>query len=96
MAYTKANMLYDDYTWTTKYTDDDPRVRGEPDSTLLARTEGWEMLYFINTCAKKWEWKAGSTSSMQNLEKIIRTKVPGSIRSQKGIKTWIEANYKEI
>ena len=35
----KSDMVYDNYSWTA-YGDDDPKVSGEPDSTLLNRKEG--------------------------------------------------------
>lgn len=89
-------MVYNDYSWSTKYTNDDPKITGEPDSTLLNRTEGWEMLYFINKCGEKWNWSGNSTESYRKLEKAIRTKVPSDIRSQIKIKEWIEANHQSF
>ncbi|WPQ64984.1 hypothetical protein SIO70_08980 [Chitinophaga sancti] len=96
MSYTKNDMVYDDYSWTTRYTNDDPKVTGEPDSTLLNRKEGWEMLYFINKCGEKWNWAQNSIEAYKKLEKTIRQKVPSDIRSQQRIKTWIEENYKSF
>lgn len=96
MSYKKSDMVYDDYSWTTKYTKDDPKITGEPDSTLLSRKEGWEMLYFINKCAEKWNWSQNSTAACQKLEKTLRVKVPNDIRSQEKIKDWIEANFKSF
>jgi hypothetical protein len=91
--YSKADLYYNDYVWTTRYNKDDPRVTGEPDSTLLARREGWEMLYFLNKCAEKWGWKSKDVATIQKVEKLIRNYVPSSTRSQKGIKEWLEANW---
>lgn len=96
MPYKKSDMVYTDYKWDTKYTDDDPKVTGEPDSSLLARTEGWEMLYFINKLGEKWSWATEDIPAKKKLEKTIRTKVPSNIRSQSGIKSWIEDNYKSF
>lgn len=88
-------MVYDDYTWTTKYNDDDPRVKGAPDSTFLARTEGWEMLYFINSCSARWGWSDTGVLAKQKLEKLIRLHVPKNMRSQSHILAWIEeGNWK--
>jgi len=95
MPYQKSNMIYDDYVWSTKYNHDDPRVTGEPDSSLLSRREGWEMLYFINKCASKWGWPE-NIAAMQRLEVIIKEKIPTSIRSQAEVYKWIQNNYKEI
>lgn len=94
MAYTKGNMFYKDYSWTA-YGSDDPRVSGEPDNSLLSRKEGYEMLYFINTCAKKWNWTGSSLVPYHKLEKMIRTILPSDVRSQMAVYNWIVANYKE-
>lgn len=92
MAYTKSDMLYS-YSWTA-IKGDNPKVSGEPDSTLLSRSEGYEMLYFINKCADKWNWTDDNKASRRKLEKLIKTIVPGNIHSQRGIKEWVENNYK--
>lgn len=94
MAFSKNDMYYADYIWTTKYTNDDPKVTGEPDRTLLARKEGWEMLYFVNKLSEKWQWKAPVTArNYQKIERAVREYVPGDVRSQEKIKTWIEQNH---
>ncbi|MCF8120404.1 MAG: hypothetical protein K9L83_09375 [Deltaproteobacteria bacterium] len=38
----KSDLIYDDYSWTA-YGDDNPKVSGEPDSTLLNRKEGYDL-----------------------------------------------------
>ena len=96
MAYTSADMVYKHYKWEATYSQDDPKVTGEPDNTELNRKEGYEMLYFINKLATKWGWSVTSKSSCQNLEKIIRDQVPSNIRIQRGILEWIEANFTKI
>jgi hypothetical protein len=93
MAFSKSDLFYKDYVWTTKYSNDDPRVTGEPDKTLLARTEGWEMLYFVNKLVEIWNWSA-SVSNYQKIERAIRERVPGNERSQENIRIWIEQNLK--
>ena len=95
MAYLKSQMMYSDYSWKSRYANDDPSVRGVPDSTLLNRSEGYEMLYFINRLAKIWNW-GENVPAMQRLETIIRTKVPSNQRSHEHIRIWIEQNYTNI
>lgn len=95
MAFSKSELYYKDYIWTTKYSNDDPRVTGQPDSTLLARTEGWEMLYFVNKLVEIWNWTA-SVSNCQKIERAIRERVPGDVRSQRNIRIWIEQNLKPV
>ena len=95
MAFNKTDLYYKDYIWTTKYSNDDPRVTCEPDKTLFARKEGWEMLYFVSMLAEKWNWSSPITvSHYQKIERAIREYVPGDVRSQNNIKSWIEQNYK--
>ncbi|RXK58572.1 hypothetical protein ESA94_18240 [Lacibacter luteus] len=96
MSYTKSNMYYDDYKWSARADHDNPKIIGGTDHAQLNREEGYEMLYFINSLAKTWNWKNPSIGSFQKLEKIIRKEVPSSIRTHSGIKTWIAQNYKTI
>lgn len=77
----KSGLIYENYSWTA-YGDDDPKVTGEPDRTLLNRKEGYEIFYFINKMA-----------SIYKLEKMIHDQLPGDIRSQKNVKTWIIENW---
>lgn len=97
MDFSKNKMYYEDYIWTTKYSNDDPKITGEPDKTLLARKEGWEMLYFVNKLAEKWNWqKPVSVINFQKIERAVREYVPSDTRSQENIKNWIEQNYKSF
>ena len=96
MNYTKSQMVYTDYKWTANADHDNPKIIAGADHTELNRTEGYEMLYFINSLAKAWGWASTSLASCKKLETIIREKVPTSTRTHKGIKTWIESNYKNI
>jgi len=86
----KDDLFYKDYKWTTLL-GDDPRVSGEPDSTLLSRKEGYEVLYFVNKYSEKHGFK--NKVSALKVEKIIRTELPTEIRSQSNIKTWIDQNW---
>lgn len=88
---TKSDLHYNDYSWTT-YIGDNPKVTGEPDSTLLNRKEGYEIIYFINKFSEIHELKA--KSSALKIEKMIRNEVPSNLRSQQNIKEWIEINWK--
>jgi len=88
---TKTDLYYDDYTWTT-YSNDDPKVKGEPDSTLLNRKEGYEVLYFTNKFCEIYELK--QKASATKVERMIREKVPSDIRSQNNIKDWLVKNWK--
>ncbi|PLX08446.1 MAG: hypothetical protein C0596_06205 [Marinilabiliales bacterium] len=47
----KSDLYYKYYSWTAS-SGDDPKITGTPDSTLLNRNEGYEILYFINKFAE--------------------------------------------
>lgn len=89
---TKSELIYTDYAWTT-YSNDDPKVTGHPDSTLLNRKEGYEIIYFINKLSEIHELKA--KSSAIKIENMIRNEVPANIHSQENIMNWIVANWKK-
>lgn len=95
MNYQKSQMVYSDYKWTAKADHDNPKFIAAQEAAMLNRQEGYEMLYFINSLALTWKWN-DSLAACQNLECIIREKVPSNIRTHRGIKTWIAENYKEI
>lgn len=88
--FTKSDLGYKDYSWTA-YNGDDPRVTGEPDSTLLNRKEGYEVLYFINMYARKHFFT--QFSQYRKIEIMIRANVPSDIHSQKDIYEWIQKNW---
>ena len=79
------------YTYSWEHTkEDDPKLRGEPDSRLLNRSEGYEVLYMI----KKIMSARGldSVTAGQKIEKMIKAH-PGNLRSQLHVKEWINANW---
>ena len=83
-------MYFRDYSWTV-YGSDNPKITGKPDSTLLNREEGYEMLYFINKMADIYNLEL--ISDCIKIERMIREKVPAGIHSQKAIETWIVDNW---
>lgn len=87
---TKSDLHYQDYSWTA-LKGDDPKISGEPDSTLLSRKEGYEVLYFINKFSEIHEFK--NKNSAIKVEKMISNEVPNDKRSQSNIKIWIEQNW---
>jgi hypothetical protein len=90
-------MYYGDYKWSARADHDNPKIIRGTDYSQLNREEGYEMLYFINSLAKTWGWSSSvALSSYQNLEKIIRTKVPTSTRTHAGIQAWISSNYQSV
>lgn len=88
--YLKSDMVYQDYSWTI-YSNDNPKVTGSPDSTLLNRKEGYEVLYFINKMAEMYHLELKSQG--EKIERMIRGKVPANLHRQAEIKWWIENNW---
>ena len=96
MAYSKEQMIYMNYKWTARADHDNPNIIQGTDHSELNQTEGYEMLYFINSLAKTWSWKAVSLSSYQHLERVIKEEVPSTVRTHGGIKGWIESHYSDL
>ena len=95
LSFQKQNLIYKDYSWSTKYEKRDPRIKGELNETVFSRNEGKEMLYFINKCASKWGWPHDNFAK-KRLEKIIREIVPPQIQSQVEVYKWIQENCQTI
>lgn len=90
-----SDLVYKDYKENTKSTNDDPNVRTGTERALLARTEKWEMVDFINHYAKihYWETHPGDVKSCQDIEKLIREELPGDIRQHDKVIDWLEKKY---
>ena len=80
------------YSWTA-VDPDDPKVIGVPDSTLLNRQEGYEVIAFINRFAETHNFK--QKSSGIKTEKLIKEHLPGDTRSHKNVNKWLVDNWKK-
>lgn len=87
----KDDLVYNDYSWTV-YQNDDPKVTGNPDDTLLNRMEGYEVLYFVNKFCEMHSLK--QKASANKVERLIRNDVPSYIHSQNKVAEWIVTNWK--
>lgn len=101
MPYNKADMLYDNgsyYKWSARADHDNPYYTRGQDYTQLNRTEGYEVLYFINHLGEK-HWPANSRPNLatyQKIERMIRYSVPGDIRTHAKIAEWIVSNWLRV
>lgn len=86
----KGDLHFTDYSWTA-IKGDDPRITGEPDSTLFNRHEGYEMLYMINKLAERYGWTFKHIG--QKAERMLHQHLPGDIRSQSNVVLWLERNW---
>ena len=87
-------MLYDNgyYKWNAQADHDNPYYTRGTDYSELNRTEGYEVLYFINHLGTK-HWSNPTLGTYQKIEKMIRYAVPHNIRTHKKIADWIIANW---
>lgn len=67
---------------------DDPKLRGEPDSSLFNRNEYYEVYYLIKKFCERF---SGVTS--EKTERLIHEKLPSSVRSQENVIEWLRVNY---
>ncbi len=99
MSYLKSQMLYDDgkyYKWEAKADHDNPYYIKGTDWSELNRTEGYEVLYFINHIGAKHWSTTPSVATYQKMEKMIRYDVPSNERTHKKIADWIITNWSKV
>lgn len=85
----KTDLKYQ-YSWTTTR-NDDPKITGIPDSILLNRQEGYEVLSFINRFAKV--QKLTQKIIGLKAERLIKENLPSEIRSHCNITNWLLKNW---
>jgi len=98
MSFTRSEMLYNDgtyYKWTAKADHDNPYYTKGTDYSELNRTEGYEVLYFINHIGKVHFKSTPTTATYQKIEKMIRYSVPSNIRTHKKVAEWIIDNWQK-
>ena len=89
----RADLQFaDTYTWTA-YKDDDPKITGEPDSTLFNRKEGHEVLAVINRFLMKYKFR--QKTSGQKVERLIKKHLPIALKTQRHVEDWLVANWEE-
>lgn len=92
----QSNMLYDDgsyYKWTARADHDNPNFRSGNDAKQLNRTEGFEVLHFINAFGEKYINGTPTLHSYQKIETMIRDNVPAHLRTHTEIQNWIATNW---
>ncbi|WP_046068853.1 hypothetical protein [Pseudomonas synxantha] len=81
---TKSDLVYK-YTWSADQ-GDNPNYIGKLDRDKVDRDEGYEVLRFLNSSC---------TSKAQALhaERLIKTKLPGTVQKRTEILQWIIDNW---
>lgn len=99
MSYNRSEMLYDDgqyYKWTARADHDNPYYVNGTDHSELNRTEGYEVLYFINHIGKIHWNNTPNLATYNKIERMIRFSVPSYIKTHKKIADWIIANWTQV
>jgi hypothetical protein len=96
MAYIKSDMVFFDYNWSENENNNASKLVAGKEPEQLNRTNGFEMLNYINSLAKIWGWKTDNSSSFRHLERIIRKELPADIITHTEILEWIEKNYTAV
>lgn len=90
MALLASTDLQYQYSWTA-ISPDDPKITGIPDSVLLNRNEGYEVLSFINRVAHVSNWTIKDPAL--KAERLIKEHLPGDIRSHSNVWQWLVDNW---
>ena len=96
MAYLKSEMLFNDgkyYKWTAAADHDNPYYTKGTDYSEINRTEGFEVLYFINHFANKNSTASVSTATYNKIERGLRYSVPANIKTHKKVADWLLAHW---
>ena len=98
MSFARSDMLCDNgtyYKWTARADHDNPYYTKGTDHSELNRTEGYEVLYFINHLGEK-RWTNTNLATYQKIERIIRYSVPSNIRTHKKTEDWIILSWSAV
>lgn len=76
MAYERSQMLYHDYSWRAVAAHDNPYYTRGIDHSEINKTEGYEVLYFINHFGKICWPSEPNTAAYQKVERILINHVP--------------------
>ena len=85
MAWIGISDLQFSYSWSA-IPPDDARVTGKPDSTVLNRNQGYEVLAFLKRTAK-------SRDDALKTERMIKQNLPAMTRSHADISRWLSDNW---
>lgn len=81
----KDDLIYR-YLWTASK-GDDPHLTGKPDSSLLNRREGYEVLPFINGFAETHGLR--KKQAALKVEWMIQEHLPDDVRSHANVRHWL-------
>lgn len=94
MAFTRSDMLYF-YNWNATAAHDNPYYTRGSDYSEINKTEGYEVLYFINHIGKKCWPTQPNIPTYQKMEKILRNHVPPNSTHKKA-QEFIVRNWNKL
>ena len=69
MAFERSQMLYADYKWQARADHDNPYYTKGSDHSEINKSEGYEVLYFLNHIGRKCWTNEPSVTTYQKMEK---------------------------
>ena len=94
MKFSRSDLIFDkNYTWQAAR-NDDINITNSPDSDLLNRKEGYEVLYFIQQFLKKRGLRGVKRG--KRIEILLQNYVPASVRNRADIETWLDENFEKL
>jgi hypothetical protein len=91
MTYFAPSILRHSCKWNTPERES-RSIGGFPDHKMLNVNEGFELLYFIARYMDSRGWVSQIT--FQNIESLLKTRLPFNVRTHKAAKEWLDANFK--
>ncbi len=94
MKFSRSNLIFEqNYTWQAAG-NDQAKITNSPDSDLLNRKEGYEVLYFIQQFLKKRGLRG--IKKGKRIEIMLKNYVPASVRNRTDIESWLDENYDKL
>ena len=84
MPFTQSQMLYDDgkyYRWSARADNDNPYYTKGTDYAEIDKTQGYEVLYFLNHIGRKCWSVEPTTATYQKMERILRYQKPKDVQN---------------
>lgn len=99
MSYQRSQMLYDNgsyYKWSAAADKDDPlHIQGN-DYREMDKTQGYEVLPFINRLVDSTPGFLPTLTTYHKIEKMIRYDIPPNVRSHADKRAWIIDNWHRV
>lgn len=86
MKFNKDNLQYENYNW-------DMVGATEAEGNILNRTQGYEILHFINHFML--DYSLETQNSFQKSERMIHDFAPKTLRDKDSLTRWILLNWKK-